>query len=113
MDAGVDFSLSANTVTFSTIATPQSNDVLAFYRIAGSTPSVTFVDGEIPSGTIDGINPAFSLAKTPVTGSALRVYKNGVLLEASLDYTLAGNAIIFINGALPNPGDTLLAYYRH
>jgi hypothetical protein len=114
MDAGLDFSLSANTVTFSTIATPQSNDVLlAFYRIAGSSSSVTFVDGETPAGALDGTNTAFTLANTPVTSSALRLYKNGVLLEASLDYTISGNGITFINGALPNPGDTLLAYYRH
>ena len=114
MDTGLDFSLSANTVTFSAIATPQSNDVLlAYYRIAGSGSSVTFVDGENPSGTMDGINTAFTLANSPVSGSALRLYKNGILLTASSDYTLAGAAVTFINSAQPNPGDILLAYYRH
>lgn len=114
MDVGLDYSLSANAVTFTSISTPQPNDaLLAYYRIAGSTSTVTFVDGEIPSGAINGINTAFTLANTPVSASALRLYKNGVLLEALLDYTLAGNAITFINGALPNPGDTLLAYYRY
>ncbi len=114
MDAGLDFSLSANTVTFSAIATPQPNDVmLAYYRIAGSSSGVTFVDGEIPAGTINGINTAFTLANTPANASALRLYKNGVLLESSLDYNLLGSTITFINGALPNPGDTLVAYYRH
>ncbi|MGA7412270.1 MAG: hypothetical protein WBW33_17465 [Bryobacteraceae bacterium] len=114
MNAGLDFSLSTNIVTFTAIATPQTNDVLlAYYRIAGSSSSVAFVDGEIPSGSVTGTNTAFTLAYPPVSGSALRLYKNGVLLEASLDYTVSSAAITFINGAQPNPGDTLLAYYRH
>ena len=113
MDAGLDYSLSANTVTFSSISKPQANDVLlAYYRVTGSSAGVTFVDGETPTGTIDGTNTAFTLANTPAAAAALRLYKNGVLMELFLDYTLTGKAIAFINGALPNPGDTLLAYYR-
>jgi len=114
MEAGLDFSLSANAVTFSAFSTPQANDVLlAYYRVAGSTPTVTFADGEIPVGTINGTNTAFTLAYTPVSGSSLRLYKNGVLQEASFDYTLSSTTITFINGSQPNPGDDLLAYYRH
>ena len=86
---------------------------MAYYRVAGSTPTVTFADGEIPAGSISGTNTAFTLAYAPATGSSLRLYKNGLLLEAPLDYTLTSAAITFVNGAQPNPGDVLLAYYRH
>jgi hypothetical protein len=113
MQAGEDFSLSASTITFFEEAIPRANDtLLAYYRVAGTTPAVTFVDGEIPSGALDGANISFNLASAPTSGSVLRLYKNGVLLQASLDYTLSGTAITFINSAQPNSGDTLLAYYR-
>jgi hypothetical protein len=43
----------------------------------------------------------------------LRVFKNGVLLNTGSDYTATGATLTFTNTAIPNPTDTLLAFYRY
>lgn len=73
----------------------------------------TFIDMEIPTGTIDGVNAGFTLSNTPVAGSA-HVYTNGVLQEAgaTADYTIAGATITFNVGAIPAAGSKILVSYR-
>lgn len=74
----------------------------------GSTPG--FYDKEVPSGSIDGINTAFTIAHTPVTGSEY-VYLNGILQNATgIDYTISGANITFVTA--PPSGATLLVSYR-
>lgn len=53
-----------------------------------------FVDKEIPSGSINGSNTAFTLANTPVSGSE-HLFLNGILQESGSgnDYTISGAAI--------------------
>ncbi len=74
---------------------------------------VIFVDGETPSGTVDGVNDTFTLANTPTSGS-VHVYKNGIRQRsgAGNDYTISGGTITFLAGNLPQTGDILLADYR-
>ncbi|MGA7235773.1 MAG: hypothetical protein WBY44_08840 [Bryobacteraceae bacterium] len=76
----------------------------------GGTP--TFVDGDLPSGIVDGNNATFALAAVPAPATSLSVYRNGVLQKVSADYTAAGNSIQFVAASTPQPGDTLLASYR-
>ncbi len=76
----------------------------------GSTP--TFIDGQTPIGIVDGSNGAFTLSAVPNPPASLTIYRNGILLKAAFDYTLAGNTIQFVAGAIPQGGDTLLASYR-
>jgi len=71
-----------------------------------------FTDNEVPAGLVDGGNMTFTLTSVPVPAESLVLYRNGMLQKASLDYTLTGNAIQFAAGAVPQPGDTLLASYR-
>lgn len=89
--------------------------------IALPTSSASFVDGEVPTGSIDGTNKTFGLAGTPVAGS-LRLYFNGIRLaqcdparpNAQCDYDLAGSQVTFKSG-VPFPSratDILLADYR-
>ena len=78
----------------------------------GSSGSPTFVDGDSPSGIVDGSNATFALAAVPAPSSSLSVYRNGVLQKPGVDYTATGNSIQFAAGAIPQPGDTLLASYR-
>jgi len=73
---------------------------------------LTFVDNEIPTGTIDGSNTAFTLTYAPSPTASLAVYRNGVLLKLGQDYTLASNVITFVSAMTPLAGDTLLASYR-
>jgi hypothetical protein len=71
----------------------------------------TFVFGEVPSGAINGVNTAYTLAATPIAGT-VRVYLNGVRQAegGSNDYTISGSTITY--NAAPETGDTLLVDYH-
>jgi hypothetical protein len=112
-DQGVDYTLSANMITFATDATPQTGDILvASYRLAVSLPGVGFVDQQIPTGAINGVNITFTLSQTPSPSASLTVSLNGLHLSAGVDYTLAGAVITFLSGTVPQTGDILLCSYR-
>lgn len=113
--SNIDFTLSGSTITFNAGSIPQTGDILqAYYRIAGTGTTSAFADAETPGGVIDGVNLAFTLAATPNPASGLKLYKNGVLLQIGGDYTLSGNTVTFINATIaPQPGDKLVANYRH
>lgn len=78
----------------------------------GGGSTAGFVDAEIPSGTLDGVNASFSLGSAPNPASSLTLFRNGMLLKENLDYTISGSSLIFQSGAIPRPADSLLAYYR-
>lgn len=81
--------------------------------IASQIPAtVNFVTGEIPTGTIDGVNTDFTLAHTPTAGS-VAVITNGLRQELSVDYTIASAVITFLSGSIPQTGDIVLADYRY
>jgi hypothetical protein len=110
---GGDYSLSSSSITFIGSYPPQPADVLtAYYRINVSIPGVTFIDQEVPAGTVDGSNTAFTLSQSPAPVASLALYRNGVLQKANLDYTLSGTGIVFQPGLAPQTGDVLLASYR-
>ncbi len=111
---GVDYSLSGSTITFIAAATPQSGDILtAFYRVAGSSSTVSFADAEVPAGSIDGVNAAFTLVASPNPVASLQLYKNGVLLNPGTDYIVSGANLTFLGNALPHSGDKVQVFYRH
>ena len=60
-----------------------------------SSASTTFVDGEVPAGTINGTNDAFTLANVPNPSTSLALFRNGLLLTQGGDYTLSSNSITF------------------
>jgi hypothetical protein len=93
--------------------TADAQGTLTIKATGGSGPAVVFVDGEVPQGTVDGLNAVFTLAATPAAGS-LHLYRNGLLLKAATDYTLAGAQITFGPNPLsiPEAGALLLANYR-
>ncbi len=80
----------------------------------GSVPaaSLAFVDGEAPSGLMDGVNATFSFSNSPNPTTSLLLYRNGLLLRRGPDYTLAGASITFLGGTVPRPGDIVVASYR-
>ena len=112
--SGVDFTLSGNTLTFVNNEVLQTGDKLsAFYRIPGAGVTSNFIDAEVPSGTINGSNLAFTLANAPNPTASLKLFKNGTMLQENVDYTLVNQTITFISAAVtPAPGDSLCAYYR-
>ncbi|HSU29795.1 MAG TPA: hypothetical protein VLJ11_01055 [Bryobacteraceae bacterium] len=115
LTAGLDFTMTANTVAFASNAIPQAGDELtAYYRIPGTGTTAQFTDGETPSGTIGGTNVAFTLAAAPSPAASLRLYKNGMLLQQGADYTLNNTTITFSSAVTaPQTGDVLTAGYRH
>jgi hypothetical protein len=74
---------------------------------------VVFTDSETPTGTTDGSNLTFNLAYSPTPSISLKLYKNGMLLRQSGDYTLSRATITFVTGSTPRAGDALSAFYRH
>jgi len=74
--------------------------------------SATFVDLELPAGTVDGTNATFALSYAPAPSTSLLLFRNGLLQKAGVDYTLAGSTVTFLAGSVPQPGDSLQASYR-
>jgi hypothetical protein len=111
---GLDYSVSANVVTFEMASTPQPGDILlASYRTDASLTSLLgFVDLETPAGVVDGANASFTLSASPSPAVSLMVYRNGMLLNTGADYTLSGNLLIFQSVVIPQPGDVLQVSYR-
>lgn len=71
-----------------------------------------FVDGETPSGLVNGSNTVFSLSSQPSPALSLELYRNGVYLTQGVDYSLSANSITMLSGATPSSGDILTARYR-
>ncbi len=72
-----------------------------------------FVDFEIPSGSIDGINNTFILQHTPNPILSLKVVKNGLMMMINDDYIINNNTIIFQSGSIPKNENNLYVFYRY
>ena len=79
---------------------------------ASTSSGPSFVDAEVPAGTVNGSNTVFTLSNTPSPASSLQLFRNGVFLKAGLDFTLAGNTLQMSSSSVPVTDDTLLASYR-
>ena len=55
-----------------------------------------FVEEEEPSGTVNGTNKDFTIAKAPNPINSLKVYVNGQRMTTTEDYTFAGITISFV-----------------
>jgi hypothetical protein len=76
----------------------------------GSNP--LFIDLETPNGTMNGSNASFTLSKAPSPAASLLLFRNGLLQNAEVDFTLSGSSVSFQPGSVPQPGDQLRASYR-
>lgn len=55
-----------------------------------------FIYNEVPTGTVNGSNTAFTLANTPASGT-LQLYADGMRMKGGgVDYTLSGANITMI-----------------
>jgi outer membrane murein-binding lipoprotein Lpp len=72
----------------------------------------TYVDFELPVGSMDGTNPVFVLNAAPTPPASLTLYRNGIKLSPGFDYSISANTILFATGAVPQPGDLVTARYR-
>lgn len=64
---------------------------------------------EVPSGTINNSNTAFTLTSTPIANATVKLYLNNLILVQGVDYTIAGTAITMTTA--PNFAQTLYADY--
>jgi len=113
IEPGLDYALTTNTITFATGLVPVPGDILqGSYRLGGTIPGVGFVDNEVPSGTLNGVNTTFSTSQAPNPSTSLALYRNGVRLKLVADYTVTSNIITFASGLAPLPGDMLECSYR-
>ena len=74
--------------------------------------TTAFIDGELPNGTQNGVNALFHLSNAPNPQTSLALFRNGLLLRPNTDYTLSATTLTFLGGAIPQPTDSLLSYYR-
>ena len=80
----------------------------------GDLTNANFVDMEVPAGTKDGVNAAFTLAAAPDPAESLQLIYNGYVLTPAVGFTLSGTNITALAPYLPNTsdGDTYVASYR-
>lgn len=98
----------ATAVSITGDATLSNSGVLT---ITGGLKGANFVNGETPTGAINGSNANFSLSSVPVAGSE-RVFYNGIRLKSGSgeDYTIAGSTITMI-AFIPQSGDKVMVDY--
>ena len=80
---------------------------------SGGGPVVSFSDGEIPSGLVNGVNTSFTVMYAPAPQSSLLVFRNGLRMSQAVDYKVSGNSITFLTVATPQAGDLLSVSYRY
>lgn len=78
----------------------------------GGGAGSSFADGEVPVGTVNGVNTTFTLASTPSPAGSLELYRNGLLMRQGSDYQITTNVITFFLASVPQTGDLLVASYR-
>jgi len=78
---------------------------------SGFTKFGNFIFSETPTGAVNGVNTAFTLANLPVAGTVM-VYINGQLQEAGAgnDYTITGTSITTLYVLIA--GDKIRAFYQ-
>lgn len=75
--------------------------------VSGS--GANFAGPETPTGAIDGVNAAFTLAHTPL---GLQLFRNLGLAVEGIAFSRVTNVVTFNAGYIPQPGDSLVAFYR-
>ena len=68
--------------------------------------------GDIPSGTIDGVNDTFELASTPLSGTQIHLVLNGLGMTEEVDYTRSGKTFVYHSDQIPETGDGHKAIYQ-
>lgn len=94
----------------------QNGDTIAWdaenqkWVVSPASIGAIIVDDETPTGVIDGINREYSLSRVPSPTKSLQLFRGGVLMRNTVDYTLTDNQIEMSQA--PEVNDVLTAYYR-
>lgn len=108
LDEGLTVVNPANSMDFvgGGVAATNGGNGKATITIAGGTGAAE-VTNEVIHDNGDG---TYTLANTPISGT-LHVYKNGVSMQPSIDYTITGAVVTSL--AAYDPTDTFTADYFH
>lgn len=112
LDVQLGASSGAQNTARTQLATAIANQVAAKHNADLVAGGLSFVDEEVPAGTVNGSNAVFTLANVPTPASSLHLFLNGVRLRQGTDYTLTGQAITYVAAQIPQTGDTHHADYR-
>jgi hypothetical protein len=52
---------------------------------------------EVPTGTVNGSNTAFTLSTAPREPDVVQVYLNGIRQRKTTDYSISGTTITFVS----------------
>lgn len=63
------------------------------------------------TGAVNSSNAAFTLSVAPSPASIEDIYLNGLILQATVDYTISGTAVTMI--VVPQTGDLMIAKYPY
>lgn len=77
---------------------------------AGGVGNHLHVCGEVPVGSLDGVNRMFTLAMEPDPPMSLLLIKNGLVYQAGVDYVLSGKSIELTRA--PSATSSLVAHYQ-
>lgn len=102
IDYGTAYTYTDREITF-TSSLASTDKVYVTYQVI--LPQIV---NEIPTGTIDGTNNTFTLSNVPYNGTD-QIFVNGYLKKKSIDYTISGNTITFIN--IPAVSSVMLVSY--
>jgi hypothetical protein len=87
-----------------------AQETLAFVSEAGGS-APTFIDGEAPSGTINGSNTGFTLAAAPSPATSLKCFVNGIRQRYTTDFSVSSTTLTMVTA--PATGDSLVCDYRY
>lgn len=88
----------------SAVKVPTQQSVKAYVDAAIDS---SFVYNEVPTGTINGSNTAFTVANTPTAGT-LMLYSDGLRMTPTTDYSITGTSITMVVA----PSTALICDYR-
>jgi hypothetical protein len=71
------------------------------------------VADQILAGTFDGQDRRFALPFPPQSLTQLHLFRNGLELNASTDFSLQGTSITFSNGVVPSSDDVIVVSYYY
>jgi hypothetical protein len=61
---------------------------------------IHIIDGDVPTGDINGVNKDFVIKHKPNPIASLKVYKDGQRMKLTTDYTFSGQTISFVDAPL-------------
>lgn len=106
----VDYRLAARTITL--LGTPPSDtdSLVAYYRVGDSKERL--VDAEVPGVVATDNGTELTLRYVPVPAASVRLYHNGLLLQAGVDYDCVGRTIRLLSSRQSSGDDSFVVSYR-